>query len=184
MALSGAYEQSITGTGGGWKLRLEWKAKQDKAANTSRVTAKLFWISFGNRYTVRSSANKTCNISIDGHTNPKTRAGLAALKQNQKKLVHTYKRTIKHDSQGKASFTLGAKFWIEVTLFISSKGKYYGSISIPTKTVTLDTIPMRIKRYTGSSFKPVSRVRRRNSGGGWTNATIRRRYNGSKWIDV
>lgn len=185
MALSGAYEDVLTRSGtGGWKLRLEWYATQDKRANTSKVTAKLYWISFGNGYSVRSTASKTCNININGNVGSKTQSGLAALGYNHKKLIHTHTRTIKHDSLGRATFTLGAKFWCKVTLFWSSSSRQYvDSFEIPTKTITLDTIPLRIKRYDGSTWIPAARVRRYD-GNVWKDATIRKRYDGSKWIDV
>jgi hypothetical protein len=133
VALSGTY---YTNVGSGWRLQLEWTATQDISANTSTITAKLYWMSLGSSYTVSSSATKDGSITVDGTSSTFSGAGLAALSGNQKKLLHTYTKTVTHNSDGTKSVSFSAYFDAEVTL----SGTYYGRISV-SGSATLDTIP-------------------------------------------
>lgn len=143
MALSGSF---YTNVGSGWRLQLEWTATQNISANTSTVTAKLYWMSLGSSYTVSSSATKDGAIIVDGSTSTFSGSGLASLSGNQKKLLHTYSKTITHASDGKGDVTLDGYFDAEVTL----SGTYYSRINLTEKTFTLDTIP-RASSLTSSS---------------------------------
>lgn len=134
MALSGSWNKNV---GAGWRLRLEWSATQNISANTSTITVRLYWVSLGSSYTVNSSVSKTCSIGIGGTWSNKTSAGLAKLSGNQKKLIHSYSRTVSHNADGTLSVSLGGWFDAQVTL----SGVYYNRIQVDTKTVTLNRIP-------------------------------------------
>jgi len=138
MALSGSFYKNV---GSHWRLQLEWTATQNIANNTSTVTAKLFWIALDSYGAVNSSSSKTCSIYMSGSNLTgawnSTSGTLASLSGNQKKLIHTYSRTITHNDNGTGYVTLDAYFDAEVTL----SGVYYGRIDIDAQTFTLDTIP-------------------------------------------
>lgn len=133
MALSGTL---FTNVGAGWRLQLEWEATQNISANTSTITARLYWMSLGSQYTVNSSATKTGNIKIDGNTSSFSGAGLANLTGNQKKLLHTYTRTVTHNPDGTRTVPLQGNFSLNVSL----SGVYYGTVTVSGNAV-LDKIP-------------------------------------------
>jgi hypothetical protein len=119
---------------------MEWSATQDKAANKSTVTAKLYWIARDSYGGFSSSPLKTSGIQFDGGA-WSTEEHSAGLSGNQKKLVNTATKTITHNSEGKASFSLDGYFAANVTL----SGDYTGTIDLPEKTFTLNTIPRESK---------------------------------------
>lgn len=135
MALSGA---SNTNVGSHWRLRLEWSATQSTSNNTSTITARLFWQATSSWGRVNSSASKTCRINIGGSGNSRTSSGMASLSGNQKKEIHSWTRTVSHNSDGSLSVDLSAWFDLEVTL----SGRYYGRVNVST-TANLNTIPRR-----------------------------------------
>lgn len=135
MALSGTISKNV---GSYWRLQLEWSATQNISANTSTVTAKLYWIATSSYGAVTSSATKTCAIKIGGSAwNTKSTAGMGSLKANEKKLIHTFSQVVTHNSDGTASIYFDAYFDAELTL----SGTYYGRIDLDQKTFTLNTIP-------------------------------------------
>ena len=133
MALSGSIGNTFRT---GYRVQIDWTATQNIAANTSTITAKFYLISLGSSYTISSSVNKTVRINIDGtvYTSAEQTAQLAG---NEKKLMATATRTLTHNADGTRTFTLGGEIDLNVTL----SGVYYGTVSIPTTTFTLDTIP-------------------------------------------
>lgn len=133
MALSGTF---FTNVGAGWRLQLEWEATQNISANTSTITARLYWMSLGSAFTVNSSTVKTGNIKIDGNTSSFSGAGLANLTGNQKKLLHTDVRTVTHNPDGTRTVPLQGNFNLNVTL----SGTYYGTVTV-SGNATLDKIP-------------------------------------------
>lgn len=137
MALSGS---ATTRVGSYWYLDLEWSATQNHDDNTSTVTAKLYWRSESS-YSVSSSATKDGSITLGGLTSGFSGAGLAGLSAGQKKLIHTYKRTIEHSPTGTLAIAINAVFNPEVTL----SGTYYGSVSVSDGTQTINTIPRESK---------------------------------------
>ncbi|MCY9056059.1 DUF859 domain-containing protein [Bacillus spizizenii] len=133
MALSGSYGKDV---GSHWRLQMEWSATQSVSDNTSKVTAKLYWIA--DKYgQVNSSASKEAGVQVDGSLSKKTASGLASLNNGQKKLIHSYTKTISHNSDGTKSFTLDGYFKPEVRL----GSTYYGTIDLGQKSFTLNTIP-------------------------------------------
>jgi len=133
MALSGTL---YTNFGSGWRLQLEWSATQNIGANTSTITANLYWMSLGASYNVNSSAVKDGDINIDGVASAYSGAGLASLSGNQKKLLHSYTRTVSHNSDGTKTVSFSAFFDAEVTL----TGAWAGRIVV-SGSATLNTIP-------------------------------------------
>ncbi|MGG1916056.1 DUF859 family phage minor structural protein [Priestia megaterium] len=133
MSLSGSFYKTIAS---GYRLQLEWSATQDVSANTSTITAKLYWMSLSSAYTINSSTTKSGTLTIDGSDHDFSGAGLASLSGNQKKLISTYSKTVTHSSTGEKSVTLSGTFSPNVTL----SGSYVGTQTI-SQTVTLNTIP-------------------------------------------
>lgn len=130
MALSGTFIKSV---GSHWDLKLVWSATQNETANTSTITAKLYWVadSYG---AVSSSTSKSGTVVIDGTTSSFT--ATAGVSDGQSKLIKTYTKTVTHDSDGKGSFSLSGTFGINLTL----SGTYYGTVSV-SGTASLNTIP-------------------------------------------
>jgi hypothetical protein len=140
MALSGSISSGTIA--GGYELELRWTATQSVSANTSTVTAKLYWMSLGSSYTINSSATKTSAIQHDGGTfSTESSAGMADLNGNQEKVINTYTFTLTHNSDGTKSFSLDGYFDAEVTL----GGSYRGRIDLDEKVFTLNTIPRASK---------------------------------------
>lgn len=132
MALSGSTYVNVNSR---WRLSIEWSASQDISNNRSTVTSRMYWESLDGYGSVYSSASKSGYISLDGTGH--SFSGSAALSGKQKKLVATHTKTISHNSDGSKSFNLSGYFDIAVTL----NGTYYGRVSVPNKTFTLNTIP-------------------------------------------
>lgn len=132
MALSGSI---INNFATGYRIQMNWSATQDVANNKSTVTASFYLISLGSSYTISSTAAKALSITIDGQTfNHTVYVGLSG---NQTKLLATSTKEVYHNSDGSRSFGLSGSLGINVTL----SGTYYGTITIPYNTFTLDTIP-------------------------------------------
>lgn len=134
MATNGS---SYIAVGSNWRLVLEWTADTSNvSANTTKVTAKLYWQSLNSNGSVSSSATKSGNIIIDGSTYPFSGANLASLSGTQKKLLFTASKTITHNADGSKSIPISGSFNMEVSL----SGTYYSSKSI-SLTAILNTIP-------------------------------------------
>lgn len=135
MALSGTFKNNFRT---GYGIEVDWSATQSVTNNTSTITAKVYWCSYGSSYTVSSSATKSVSTTIDGTTGSTSGAGLASLSGNQRKLIHTYSKTVTHNSDGTKSASIKATFSCEVTL----GGTYYSSVSV-SGTASLNTIPRK-----------------------------------------
>lgn len=143
MALKGTLYKNVVRNGrAGWRLQLEWSASRNFSTNSSTITAKLYWMSLGSTYDVVSSAPKTCRLYI-GDKYSQSSSVNVSLRGNQKKLIRTYTRTLKHDSNGNLKVTLRAWLDAEVTL----SGVYLGRVSIPSTTVTIDPIPVGLNGW-------------------------------------
>lgn len=146
MALSDSFYTNVNDH---WRLQLEWSATQNVVANTSYVTAKLYWIARDGYGAVNSTASKTCAIQMnDGAFDTNSAAGMAALNGNQKKLIHTYSKTIQHNTDGTGSFSIDAYFDAEVNL----SGTQYNRIDMDQKSFTLNTIPRASTLSSGDSW--------------------------------
>ncbi|CAG9621087.1 DUF859 family phage minor structural protein [Sutcliffiella rhizosphaerae] len=131
MALSGAFNRNI---GSHWRMRVEWSATQNIAANTSTITMELYWEGLTQYSQVFSSSTNNGSQTIDGNSASFTAS--PAINANQKKLLNRRTRTINHNSDGSKSLTLSASFALNVTL----AGTYYGNQTF-SSSITLDTIP-------------------------------------------
>ncbi|EIT85900.1 hypothetical protein A374_08694 [Fictibacillus macauensis ZFHKF-1] len=137
MALSGSL---YTNVGSHWRLSLSWSATQDEDANKSTITAKLYWEALDGYGAISSGSRGESAIQInDGAWSTDTAS--PSLSGNQKKLIHTYTKTLTHDSEGKCSFSIDGYFEPKVTL----SGKYYGSVNLDQETFRLNTIPRESK---------------------------------------
>lgn len=121
--------------GGGYRLQAEYTYTQDSAANKTKITQKLYWMSLGSQYTVSSSASKSGWQEINGSRGSFSGAGLASLRGNQKKLLDTHIIDVSHNAEGEKTVLLEASFSPEVSL-----GGWVGTIPI-SKSVKLPTIP-------------------------------------------
>jgi len=145
MALSGSISKNV---GSHWQLKLSWTATQDIDANTSRVTAKMYWIAKDSYGAISSSATKTSAIQFNnGSWITDSASGKAKLSANQTKLIQTESFTVKHSSDGKGSFSLDGYFDAEVTL-----GSWVGRIDLDQQTFTLNTIPRASSISSSVSF--------------------------------
>lgn len=134
MALSGSQTLAVSSH---WFLDLEWTATQSIVNNTSTITAKLYWRADGYG-AVSSSSTKTCSITIDGGTaSVKTASGLASLSGGQKKLIHTFTKTVTHASDGTNSIVVSGYFDMDVTL----GGVYCSAKTVTDANTALNTIP-------------------------------------------
>lgn len=135
MALSGNITQHFYSSNG-YSLVLEWTGAQSIVNNTTKITAKLYLRSNGSGYSITSSAKKIAKITVDGATSTKSNANVSVT-GNQKKLIHTYERTVSHTSSGTKKVKLGGSLEIGIQL---SQG-YVGTVDLPSTEFTLNTIP-------------------------------------------
>jgi len=136
MAMSGVLKKDFHKSGV-FTLQIEWSVtSQSTENNTSVVEAKMYLISNMSGGTISSSTSKNGSIIIDGNTY--NHSGLnVSISSGQKKLLATSTRTVTHNPDGTKSITIGGRLDINVTL----SGTYYGTITIPTVTVSLAPIP-------------------------------------------
>lgn len=131
MALSGTIYSNV---GSRHRIQLEWTATQNASANTSTVTARLYWIALDQYGAIYSSSSDPASITVNGSTSSTSATG--ALSGNQKKLIHTKVTTIDHNSDGTKTFNLSASFTVNVTF----SGNWIGTVST-SGSGTLNTIP-------------------------------------------
>lgn len=143
MALSGTL---YTNVGAHWRLSISWSASQSISNNSSTVTAKMYWEALDGHGRVNSTAHASGTITIDGSSYSFGGNGLAGLSANQKKLLATKSKTIKHNSDGKKSFSISGVFNLP-DVYLG--GKKYTKVSIASKSYTLNTIP-RLSTMTSS----------------------------------
>jgi hypothetical protein len=145
MALSGSFYTNVSAH---WRLQLEWSATQNISANTSTVTARMYWIARDGYGAVYSSATKDGSIWLDGTWYDFSGAGLAKLSANQKKQIHSVTKTITHNADGTKDFGLDGFFDAEVSL-----NSYVGRIEMPDgKRWDLNTIPRKSSIATSRNF--------------------------------
>lgn len=144
MALSGTTYKNI---GAHWRLSISWTASQSTSGNYSTVTARMYWEALDGYGRVNSSGPQDGAIYIDGTEYKFSGNGLAALSPNQKKLLVTKSKTIKHNNNGTKSFSIRGYFNAKVTL----GSTYYNKDNcyVPSKSYTLHTIP-RLSTMTSS----------------------------------
>lgn len=144
MALSDTLIRKI---GSWWQLRLTWTATQNVSANTSTVTAKLYWeaIRDGVGY-VNSSSSRSASVTINADNEGATvTAGLAS---GGSKLLKTHTVTILHNPDGTKTFNIAGIFDLS-GVYLS--GVDYGSETV-SGTFTLNTIPRASSLSSSPSF--------------------------------
>lgn len=130
MALSGSYTYNFASY---FWLRLDWSGTQSVSGNYTDVTAKLYF--GGSGYTV-SSGTRPGSITIDG-TKYNLTAPTVQKNRDQTILLFQATKRVYHNADGTKSFALTASIDLKLTL----SGTYYGTVTVPTQTYTLDTIP-------------------------------------------
>lgn len=144
MALSGTISKTVHTH---WRLSIDWSATQSVSNNSSTITAKMYWEAVDGYGAVYSDATKDGAIYIDGTKYTFSGAGLAKLSPNQKKLIATKSKTVKHNSDGTKSFSLSGYFNCDVNI-----SGQVDSVSISSKTFTLNTIPRKSTMSSGGDF--------------------------------
>ncbi len=142
--LSGSFYTDF-GTNNGYRLRLDWSATQDIAANTSTITAKIYLISLGSSYYITSSVAKTLHITIAGQTF--TNTAYVSLSGNQTKLLATRIKNITHDSDGSKSFSISG----DLAININFGSGYVGTVTLSSHSYDLVTIPRATQPTLGSN---------------------------------
>jgi hypothetical protein len=130
MALSGSYIYDFTSY---FWLRLDWSATQSVSGNYSIVTAKLY---FGGSGYTSSSGTRAGSITIDG-TKYSLTASTVNKSRGQTILLFSKSKTVYHNADGTKTFSLTASIDLKLTL----SGTYYGTVTVPTQSYTLNTIP-------------------------------------------
>ncbi|QAX97582.1 putative minor structural protein [Enterococcus phage EfsSzw-1] len=125
------------------RLVLEWRATQNVAGNYSDVSIWLYLQSMDSYGTLYASAVGQAQVTANGVK--QTENATSQLNAYQKKLLLAKVWRINHNSDGSKSFSISASYFVNVTY----SGVYYGTISIPSFSVSLNKIPRK------SSLNPV-----------------------------
>lgn len=115
-------------------MQLEWSATQNYSANTSTVTARLYWMGLDQYSAVYSSSSNSAVINIAGST--KSVPATAGLSAGQKKLIASHSYTVGHNGDGTRTLALSAYFDANVNL----AGVQYNRVNL-SRTETLNAIP-------------------------------------------
>lgn len=125
------------------RLVLEWKASQNVAGNYSDVSIWLYLQSMDAYGAMYASAVGQAQVTADGRK--QTENATSQLNAYQKKLLLAKVWRVNHNADGSKSFSISASYYVNVTF----AGVYYGTISIPSFSVSLNKIPRK------SSLNPV-----------------------------
>lgn len=133
MASSGTFTNNFAT---GYSLELDWHIKS-QSGNSSTVVANLYLVSSGSGYTINSNYNSSGYIKMDGGTSSFSTD--SHLGNGQKRLLHSYTKTVQHNSDGTKTLGITGEFDINVTL----NGRFYGSITVSGNAVLkkIDTGP-------------------------------------------
>lgn len=133
MALSGSFSGSILG--GNYKLRVDWSATQNVAANTSKITATMYLVQ-ASSWSIGISSRADNTTTINGVEYTWTSPALNNGGGKTTKLGTVTSGNITHNADGSKSVTITAVFNIKATI----SGTYYSSIRA-SSTVPLNDIP-------------------------------------------
>jgi hypothetical protein len=134
MALSGNISTDF-GPGSHYTLQIRWTATQSVSNNQSTISATA-WLYSDPTWSMYASSSKTGHIIIAGTSNTITdtiSTGGGAWVQ----LGTTQFKTITHNDDGTATFSLDGDFAFNVTI----SGSPVNTVSLTAATFTLDTIP-------------------------------------------
>lgn len=133
MALNGSFTGSILS--GSYKLRIEWSATQNIAANTSKVTAVMYLVqasSWG--LSIDSRTDNTTTINGTAYTWASPAINNSGGKTT--KLATVTSGNIAHNADGSKSITISSVFNLRATI----SGTYRGTITA-SATINLTDIP-------------------------------------------
>lgn len=133
MALSGSFTGSILS--GSYKLKVEWSATQNIAANTSKVTAVMYLVqasSWGLDIASRTDNTTTINGTAYTWTSP----AINNSGGKTTKLATVTSGNIAHNADGSKSITISSTFNLRATI----SGTYRGTITA-SATINLTDIP-------------------------------------------
>lgn len=133
MALSGSFSGSILG--GNYKLRVDWSATQNVAANTSKITATMYLVQ-ASSWSIGISSRDDNTTTINGVASTWTSPAINNGGGKTTKLGTVTSGNISHNADGSKSVTITAVFNIKATI----SGTYYSSIRA-SANVTLNDIP-------------------------------------------
>lgn len=125
------------------RLVLEWRATQNVAGNYSDVSIWLYLQSMDAYGALQASAVGQAQVTANGVK--QTENATSQLNAYQKKLLLAKVWRVNHNNDGTKSFSINASYFVNVTF----AGVYYGTITIPNFSVTLNKIPRK------SSLNPV-----------------------------
>lgn len=130
MALSGSQYTSFAKH----RLVLDWKASQDTASNSSRVTVTVSLQSMDGYGQLWAPASNAGSITVNGST--VSFSANSDLKAYQKKALATRTFTVPHNADGTKSFSISSTYFVNVTF----AGTFYGNRTV-SGTWALNTIP-------------------------------------------
>lgn len=125
------------------RLVLEWRASQNVAGNYSDVSIWLYLQSMDSYGALYAPAVGQAQVTANGLK--QTENATSQLNAYQKKLLLAKVWRVNHNADGSKSFSISASYFVNVTY----SGVYYGTISIPSFSVSLNKIPRK------SSLNPV-----------------------------
>lgn len=125
------------------RLVLEWRASQNVAGNYSDVSIWLYLQSMDSYGALYAPAVGQAQVTANGVK--QTENATSQLNAYQKKLLLAKVWRVNHNADGSKSFSISASYFVNVTY----SGVYYGTISIPSFSVSLNKIPRK------SSLNPV-----------------------------
>jgi hypothetical protein len=138
LALSGSYSyDSWYWYNDIFYLGWDWSATQDINANTSTISITIKLWRNNTSADINSTAGKTGTITCNGTTTTFSPNYVTLLDPTLVRILGTTTRVINHNSEGQASFTIGGTQQFNVNFAAG----YIGTVTIPTQSYTLDTIP-------------------------------------------
>lgn len=133
MALNGSFTGSILS--GNYKLRVEWSATQNIAANTSKITAVMYLVQVSS-WGLSISSRTDNRTTINGTNYTWTSPALNNSGGKTTKLATVTSGNIAHSADGSKSVTISATFNLKATI----SGTYRGAITA-SATINLNDIP-------------------------------------------
>lgn len=133
MALNGSFTGSILS--GNYKLRVEWSATQNIAANTSKITAVMYLVQ-ASSWGLSISSRTDNRTTINGTNYTWTSPALNNSGGKTTKLATVTSGNIAHSADGSKSVTISATFNLKATI----SGTYRGAITA-SATINLNDIP-------------------------------------------
>jgi len=151
MAKSGSFGNTFTT---GYRIQVDWSATQDTPGNKSTITCKLFLMSMTSYHNINSSQAKDLSISIAGSSNGDT--ANVSLNPGQKKQLHSWSRTVSHDSNGKLKAALSAWVDLELTLGGSRVNRVSTSQTVTLNDIARESSLSSNANWTAGSDKAIS----------------------------